>query len=143
MEGLDFLRDHIGPRPCWLAASTHSGEEALIGRVHLALKNIYPELITIIVPRHPDRGEAIAKALSADHLPSCAGVAAMQLSRQPTFIWPIRSESWAFFRLSPISFMGKSLVDREVKTPWSRSPGQRRTFRTTHVEFRRYLPAPY
>ncbi len=118
MEGLDFLRDHIGPRPCWLAASTHSGEEALIGRVHLALKNIYPELITIIVPRHPDRGEAIAKALSADHLTvmrRSSGDAIV--STTDIYLADTLGELGLFFRLSPISFMGKSLVDQGGQNP--------------------------
>src|SRR5207302_978051 len=58
---LAALKEKLGDRPRWLAASTHAGEEALAGRVHKAL-NI-AGLVTLIVPRHPERGAAIAEEL--------------------------------------------------------------------------------
>jgi 3-deoxy-D-manno-octulosonic-acid transferase len=54
---LQRLDDAIGARPRWLAANTHEGEEAIALDAHLALA--VPSLLTIIVPRHPNRGDAI------------------------------------------------------------------------------------
>ena len=48
-------------RPVWLAASTHPGEETLILGVHRTLVAAHPRLLTIIAPRHPERGAAIAE----------------------------------------------------------------------------------
>ena len=118
MGNLDFLRDHIGTRPCWLAASTHPGEEALVGGVHQALKTMYPDLITIIVPRHPDRGEAIAESLS-----ECGLTVTRRsngdaiVSRTDIYLADTLGELGLFFRLSPISFIGKSLVDQGGQNP--------------------------
>ncbi|MBM3548245.1 MAG: 3-deoxy-D-manno-octulosonic acid transferase [Alphaproteobacteria bacterium] len=47
----------IGDRPRWLAANTHDGEEAIALDAHKAQS--VPGLLTMIVPRHPNRGDAI------------------------------------------------------------------------------------
>lgn len=49
----------IGSRPCWVYASSHKGEEELALQVHLALKSTFPDLLTIVVPRHPERSSEI------------------------------------------------------------------------------------
>lgn len=49
----------IGSRPCWVYASTHQGEEELALVVHKTLKTKFPDLLTIVVPRHPERSAAI------------------------------------------------------------------------------------
>lgn len=54
-DHLRALQTAIGDRPIWLAASTHDDEEALAMRVHHGLVERFPDLLTIIVPRHPDR----------------------------------------------------------------------------------------
>src|SRR6201997_4610413 len=51
------LRDIIGKRPVMVAASTHAGEEAAVIGAHRGLRAKFPALLTIIVPRHPARGE--------------------------------------------------------------------------------------
>ncbi len=53
----------IGGRPAWLAASTHAGEEPCIAALHDALSAAHPGLLTIIAPRHPQRGAALARLL--------------------------------------------------------------------------------
>src|SRR6185312_12785842 len=47
-------------RPVIVAASTHAGEEEILIEVHRELKNRFPGLLSVIVPRHPTRGEAVA-----------------------------------------------------------------------------------
>ncbi|MFT6914275.1 MAG: 3-deoxy-D-manno-octulosonic-acid transferase [Motiliproteus sp.] len=42
-------------RPVWLAASTHASEEQLVIDAHKTLLEQYPELLLVIVPRHPGR----------------------------------------------------------------------------------------
>ena len=49
-------------RPIIVAASTHPGEEEILLEAHRTLAGFFPSLLTVIVPRHPDRGEAIARA---------------------------------------------------------------------------------
>ena len=61
---LAAVRGAIGDRPVFLAASTQPGEEAIVAAAHRLLAAAQPGLLTIIVPRHPERGPAIAAALA-------------------------------------------------------------------------------
>jgi 3-deoxy-D-manno-octulosonic-acid transferase len=96
------------PGPCWLAASTHEGEEPMIIAAHRSLLREFPDLVTLIVPRHPERGGAVA-ALAAD-LP------VGQLSRGALpvagglFIADTLGELGLFYRLAPFAFIGNSLA---------------------------------
>ncbi|MBT8088323.1 MAG: lipid IV(A) 3-deoxy-D-manno-octulosonic acid transferase [Gammaproteobacteria bacterium] len=54
-QGAAFREESIGDRPVWIAASTHEGEEALILEAHRALVQRIPNLLLILVPRHPER----------------------------------------------------------------------------------------
>ncbi|GHA92869.1 3-deoxy-D-manno-octulosonic acid transferase [Algimonas arctica] len=56
----DALRAEIGNRKIWLAASTHEAEEEVFHRLHSTLRE---EAYMIWVPRHPERGQAIADRL--------------------------------------------------------------------------------
>jgi 3-deoxy-D-manno-octulosonic-acid transferase len=53
------LKQQIKNRKVWLAASTHQADEEVIYKTHLALKAIYPNILTIMAPRHPDRTSKI------------------------------------------------------------------------------------
>ena len=103
---LDRLRRLLGDRPVWLAASTHPGEEALIAIVHRRLVVDHPTLLTLIVPRHPERGTSIAAELSApsrsagDDPPAGPGI----------WIADTLGELGLWFRLAPVVFVGRSLI---------------------------------
>ncbi|MGH6920622.1 MAG: 3-deoxy-D-manno-octulosonic acid transferase, partial [Geminicoccaceae bacterium] len=60
---LTGLAAAIGERPVWLAASSHPGEEVLILEAHRRLADRLPDLLTMIAPRHPGRGDALADAI--------------------------------------------------------------------------------
>ena len=62
------LTQAIGRRPFWLAASTHPGEERLVAKAHIKVRERLPNLLTQLVPRHPQRGEEIAEELVATGL---------------------------------------------------------------------------
>ena len=47
-------------RPRWIAASTHEGEDAILLQAHRALRQKHPDLLLILVPRHPERFDAVA-----------------------------------------------------------------------------------
>lgn len=105
------IRARTGLRPMWLAASTHAGEEEAALDVHRTVKASHPDLLTIIVPRHPERGPEIA-ALLRDK----GAVVAMRSNSEPAtaetdiYLADTLGELGLFFRLAPIVFMGKSLV---------------------------------
>jgi 3-deoxy-D-manno-octulosonic-acid transferase len=62
---LQQLSGAVGARPVVLWASTHKGEERIAAALHNRLKNPFPDLLTIIAPRHPVRGEEIANLVLA------------------------------------------------------------------------------
>jgi len=62
------LRNVIGDRPIWLAASTHAPEEELIITAHEAIRAKYPKAILILLPRHPERGDEIAAICDGHNL---------------------------------------------------------------------------
>ena len=55
------LRDALGARPAWIAASTHEGEEAQVLAAHRRLRAKFPALLLILVPRHPERFAQVAR----------------------------------------------------------------------------------
>ena len=107
------LIETLGRRPCWLAASTHAGEEILAGRVHRAL-NI-PHLVTLIVPRHPERGAAIAEELRALGLNPTRRSLGEPISE--VYIADTLGELGLFYRAAPLVFMGKSLIGQGGQNP--------------------------
>lgn len=50
-------------RLVWIAASTHQGEDEILLKAHQALLNDYPDLLLILVPRHPERFPAVEQQL--------------------------------------------------------------------------------
>jgi len=115
---LERMQRAAASRPCWLAASTHPGEESAIARIHKALKARFPDLMTFIVPREPERGEEIKDSLRR---------AGLEVSRR-TGLEPIRpdtdiyladtmGELGIFYCALPIAFIGGSLVDRGGHNP--------------------------
>ncbi|MGE4351638.1 MAG: 3-deoxy-D-manno-octulosonic acid transferase [Bdellovibrionales bacterium] len=68
MEELAALKQTIEGRPVWLMASTHPGEDEIAVRVHQKLRQTWPDLLSILVPRHPARGEEIAALLEKEKL---------------------------------------------------------------------------
>lgn len=115
---LSDLRAAVAGRPLWLAASTHPGEEALAGRVHRTLAPRHPGLLTVVVPRHPERGAEIAGELRAQGL-SVARRAAGEPPAAATdvYIADTFGELGLFYRLCDLVLIGKSLVGRGGQNP--------------------------
>ncbi|HNF65158.1 MAG TPA: lipid IV(A) 3-deoxy-D-manno-octulosonic acid transferase [Plasticicumulans sp.] len=60
------LRRHWGAaRPVWIGASTHAGEDELLLDAHARLRERWPELLLLLVPRHPERFDAVAALVQA------------------------------------------------------------------------------
>lgn len=62
----DF-KAHYSQRLIWVVGSTHPGEEELILKVFLDLRDLYPSLMLLIVPRHPERFEAVYQLFKQKH----------------------------------------------------------------------------
>jgi 3-deoxy-D-manno-octulosonic-acid transferase len=115
---LAALRQAIGERPVWLAASTHAGEETEVLAAHRSMATRLPSLLTIIAPRHPERGAAIAAEAAG------AGLAAMQRSAgllpvkgTEIYVADTLGELGLFYRLAKVALVGGSLVRHGGQNP--------------------------
>ena len=118
LPGKRRLAAAISGRTVWLAASTHPGEEDLVAAAHKNMKQDEPKVLTIIVPRHPERGKSIAEALRATDL-NVALRSEWQLPEATTDIYVADTigELGLFYSLSPVAFVGGSLVERGGQNP--------------------------
>jgi 3-deoxy-D-manno-octulosonic-acid transferase len=117
-QQLAHLRDLVGDRPVWVAASTHPGEDAMAARAHARLKARWPRLLTIIVPRHPHRGGDVA---------ACAGAEGLTSARRSQggrphggvdlYVADTLGELGLFYRLGRIVYLGGSLVPHGGQNP--------------------------
>lgn len=107
---LERLRRAVKDRPLWLYASSHAGEEALACRVHKRLKKDLPGLLTLIVPRHPERGGAVMDCcLDATLNARLRGEgASLPAADDDIYIADTLGELGLFYRLAPVACIGRS-----------------------------------
>ncbi|MEP0069755.1 3-deoxy-D-manno-octulosonic acid transferase [Pyruvatibacter sp.] len=105
------LTRFLAGRAAWVAASTHSGEERIIADTHQLLKKAVPGLLTVIVPRHPERGAEIARMLRDMNLDVAQRSTGDRVTgRTDIYLADTLGELGGFFRILTIVFMGGSLV---------------------------------
>jgi 3-deoxy-D-manno-octulosonic-acid transferase len=112
-EELEKLKESTEDRPFWLYASTHGGEEELACRIHKKLKSDFPGLLTIIIPRHPERGAGIEELCSKSGLDTARRSTGFRLPRPENdiYIADTLGETGLFFRLVQIACIGRSFSD--------------------------------
>lgn len=111
-EALSALQKIIGDRPIWAAVSTHPGEEAEIMKAHRLIQEKIPDILTVLIPRHPRRAEEIQQLLQNDQM----HVARRSLHEDPTpdcdiYLADTIGEMGLFYRLCPISFIGGTFAN--------------------------------
>jgi 3-deoxy-D-manno-octulosonic-acid transferase len=119
---LAALQQAIGARPIWVAASTHPGDEAAVIRAHQSALRTLPDLLLVLIPRHPARGHEIAARLSKAGL-STAQRSAGDLPRLTTQVYlaDTLGETGLFYRLAPLVFLGGSFGDEGGHNPYEPS----------------------
>jgi 3-deoxy-D-manno-octulosonic-acid transferase len=116
---LNALRYQLGARPVWLAASTHAGEEEIVASAQRQIAQSHPGLLTIIAPRHPVRGPAIAERLQAKGLEVARRAAGEPITGDTdVYLADTFGELGLFFRLAGIAFIGGSLVGKGGHNPF-------------------------
>lgn len=117
-DQLEALEASVGGRPLWVAASTHPGEEIAAARAHKALHDRYPDLLTIIVPRHPERGNDIQREIEGlGLLVSRRGGGEKLGPDTDIYLADTLGELGLWYRLASVVFVGKSLVGAGGQNP--------------------------
>jgi 3-deoxy-D-manno-octulosonic-acid transferase len=109
-RGRDLRRQFGDERPVWIAASTREGEEDLL--LAALLRNPLPAgVLTVIVPRHPQRFAAVADLLRA------RGLAFVRRSEDRPVPADVRfvlgdsmGEMAAYYAACDVAFVGGSLL---------------------------------
>ncbi len=98
-------------RPVWIAASTHAGEEEQLLRALSLIRQRWPELLLVLVPRHPERFESVAALCQQQ------GYQLVRRSEQCTcnadiavFLGDSMGELLLFYAAADVAFVGGSLV---------------------------------
>jgi 3-deoxy-D-manno-octulosonic-acid transferase len=115
---LAALANATKERTVVVAASTHPGEESAIIDAHCRLAATFPALLTIIAPRHPQRGPAIADIATTARLRS----ALRSRGELPglgtdVYLFDTLGELGLVYELAPIVFMGGSLIKHGGQNP--------------------------
>ncbi|WP_291971907.1 lipid IV(A) 3-deoxy-D-manno-octulosonic acid transferase [Candidatus Symbiopectobacterium sp.] len=111
-------RQWASRRPVWIATSTHEGEEAIILAAHRELLNRFPDLLLILVPRHPERfptTQALTQSLGFSYTLRSSGE--VPATDTQVVIGDTMGELMILYGIADIAFVGGSLVERGGHNP--------------------------
>ena len=101
----------IGERQTWAAISTFDGEEKIAAMVHRALK-AHTGLLTIVVPRHPERCNDIEAMMVEKGLKVARRTRGDEITKDiDILLGDTIGEMGLFLRLTEIAFVGRSLSE--------------------------------
>ncbi|SFN59045.1 3-deoxy-D-manno-octulosonic-acid transferase [Izhakiella capsodis] len=113
------LRRQWAPhRQVWIATSTHEGEERIVLEAHRNLLEHFPQLLLILVPRHPERfaaASAMAQKGGFCYLTRSSGE--IPSSSTQVVIGDTMGELMLLYGIADLAFVGGSLVERGGHNP--------------------------
>ncbi|MGJ7461275.1 lipid IV(A) 3-deoxy-D-manno-octulosonic acid transferase [Halomonas sp. MA07-2] len=118
-EESERLRTRLGERPVWVAGSTHEGEEAALLAAHARLRESHPmprfkscpEALLVLVPRHPQRFEAVAALCEQAGMPAARrSRGAWPEAATAVYLGDTMGELLTLYGAADLAFVGGSLV---------------------------------
>lgn len=110
-RGSKLRAELFGERPVWIAASTHDGEEVIVLDAQQKLLERIPELLLILVPRHPQRFDAVRELIDKQGLSFVSRTATRPCEASTAvFLGDTMGELTLFYAASDVVFVGGSLV---------------------------------
>lgn len=105
-------------RPVWVAGSTHAGEDEIVLAAFAKARLTIPNLLLILVPRHPERFQAVADLISARQL-SCVRRSLQQAVQADTqvLLGDTMGELMLWYQAADFIFIGGSLIERGGHNP--------------------------
>lgn len=117
-DNFDAFKSALNGRPVFVAASTHDGEDTEIIHAHRILLQTFPNLCTIIAPRHPERGTAISElAKSMGRRVKQRSLGQMPSDDADIYIADSIGELGLFYALTDLAFIGGSLIEHGGQNP--------------------------
>jgi 3-deoxy-D-manno-octulosonic-acid transferase len=110
-QGRKLRLDYLGPRPTWVAGSTHGGEEEQLLNAHAELQAGIPNALLALVPRHPQRFESVAGMLQRRGIRfERRSIAASVPADVQVLLVDTMGELTALYAAGDVAFVGGSLV---------------------------------
>lgn len=118
LEQIHHFKQQIGSRPVWIAASTHEGEDEFLLKAHRALLTQYPDLLLILVPRHPERFAPVAELIARHQFKYVrrSEQRAPDISDQ-VLLGDTMGELMLLYGVADVAFVGGSLIKRGGHNP--------------------------
>ncbi|ODQ08276.1 MULTISPECIES: lipid IV(A) 3-deoxy-D-manno-octulosonic acid transferase [Enterobacterales] len=111
-------RQWAAHRPVWIATSTHEGEETIILETHKKLLTQFPQLLLILVPRHPERfpkAEQLTREAGLKY--TLRSTDAVPDTQTQVVIGDTMGELMLLYGIADLAFVGGSLVERGGHNP--------------------------
>ncbi|MDM3866601.1 lipid IV(A) 3-deoxy-D-manno-octulosonic acid transferase [Proteus faecis] len=111
-------RQWAAHRPVWIATSTHEGEETIILETHKKLLTQFPQLLLILVPRHPERfpkAEQLTREAGLKY--TLRSIDAVPDAQTQVVIGDTMGELMLLYGIADLAFVGGSLVERGGHNP--------------------------
>ncbi|KIQ68361.1 3-deoxy-D-manno-octulosonic acid transferase [Wenxinia marina] len=122
----------LGDRPVWAAVSTHPGEEEIALAAHRTVLARHPAALLLLVPRHPERADAIAARTDLPFARRSAGT--VPATDHAVWLCDTLGETGLWFRLADPVFLGGSLVPVGGHNPWEPAALGRAPLHGPHVD---------
>ncbi|NAX46497.1 3-deoxy-D-manno-octulosonic acid transferase [Photobacterium halotolerans] len=119
-EGLEqaseILRDELGSRrPVWIAASTHQGEDEQVLEAHRQVLRRHPDALLILVPRHPERFDAVYTLIVQQGFAAARRTQASEpLAGKQVYLADTMGEMMLLLGACDLAFVGGSLLGDKV-----------------------------
>ncbi|WP_240224485.1 lipid IV(A) 3-deoxy-D-manno-octulosonic acid transferase [Rheinheimera hassiensis] len=112
------LKPLLQGRMVWVAGSTHAGEDEQLIQAYLQLKVQFPQLLLVLVPRHPERFDVVAQLLQQQQL-KFVRRSLNGLPDADTEVWlgDSMGELLSWYQLADFVFIGGSLIERGGHNP--------------------------
>lgn len=111
-KGAGLRQSLVSEQKIWIAASTHEGEDQKVLDVYRRLRDSFPDLVLVIVPRHPERFDsAVALAEQEGFRVFRRTEHAFIPAETEVFVVDTMGELMPFYAASDIAFIGGSLVE--------------------------------
>lgn len=105
------LRAACAPgRPLWVAGSTHEGEDQAIIEAHRLIRQIHPQALLVLAPRHPKRFPEVAALLETQGINFVTRSSATSAQAAEVLLLDTLGELLEFYAAADAAFVGGSLV---------------------------------
>lgn len=117
-EAIEQIRDQLGSRPVWIAGSTHADDEDAIFSAFATVKAQIPELLLILVPRHPERFKQVAdRCQQAGYQMVRRSDSGLPDGDTDILLGDTLGELVSLYSLADVAFVGGSITDRGGHNP--------------------------